>query len=39
MGETLDVDYGQDRPDFRADKAGYLEFLEKRVQCEGIGAT
>ena len=31
MGQTLDMGYGQDRPDFRADKAGYPEFLEERV--------
>ena len=31
MGQTLDVDYGQDRPNFRADKAGYPDYLEGRV--------
>ena len=37
MGQTLDVDVEQDRPDLFADQAGYLEFLEKCVQRESVG--
>ena len=33
------MDVEQDRPDLFADQAGYLEFLEKRVQRESAGIT